>query len=385
MSIPATSRMISKEVVFACLLAIFLFGCSALPATETEQEIPANSPAAVTQQTGSGSLAVLGMPGDQDQQRIRVSAVIEPTESRELSLNTTGRITEILVAAGDRVEAGQLLLRLDSTDLEMAREMAQLEVDAQVAAMQESIFTREQQIARAEINLQLRELELQRFLVTATPPATEADAETTEDEPTASLSSSTPYSVTVGILESQVEAARLELDRLQESPSVSEDQANLDPTEAMIRLEQARLALDQLDRQFEGLEMRAPWDGVIAEVRVRLNDIVAAGEVLAIIVVPNRFHARATSLTEWDLPHVSVGQPATIIVHALPDQTYEGTVSWVAMRPVTDESGSYYPVIVSLERDQQTEALHWGMTADIEIQTDQDEQTRSPDNEEQTP
>lgn len=75
----------------------------------------------------------------------------------------------------------------------------------------------------------------------------------------------------------------------------------------MIRLEQARLVLDQLDNQFEGLELRAPWDGLIADVRVRLDDIIAAGEVFRVIVVPNRFQARATSLTEWDLPYVSIG------------------------------------------------------------------------------
>lgn len=52
---------------------------------------------------------------------------------------------------------------------------------------------------------------------------------------------------------------------------------------------------------------------------------------------------------------------------------------------MTDERGSFYPLIVSIKRDQPTEDLHWGMTADIEIRTDAAEQTGSLDNEEQIP
>lgn len=370
MSTNATSscgRCLRRRLLAAFwLLLLALVGCNSAPTT------PASPTDQGTAEAFAGQSApAVAIQPQQPQADVRLTGSIEPRDWRELSFATTGQVDAVVVAAGDRVAKGDLLIRLDSADLDLLRKIAELEVAAQLAAMENGAVSLEQQLARAEINLQLRELELEQYLVlNPLPVAEEEPVEEGTPQPTPALALSSPYAVAVGVLEAQIDAARLERDRLLNSAAVGSEGNASTADEALARLQQARLALDQIQEQAGKLELRAPMDGIIAEVRAQPDDIIAAGETLVILVAPNRFQVRASDLAEWDVARVAPGQPVRVSVNALPALGFTGIVESVALRPEETERGPTYTVLVRLDPDNPgLEQLHWGMTADATIDT----------------
>ena len=104
-------------VVVAVLVGFggVLFGCS----PPSPPGAPAE-PEAATQE----------VPVVRDSGEILADAVMVPVRDAQLSLPTGGIVAEVLVAEGDQVEAGQVLVRLDSTRQEAA--VAQTEAREQI-------------------------------------------------------------------------------------------------------------------------------------------------------------------------------------------------------------------------------------------------------------
>ena len=100
-------------ILIAVLIGVgsLLAGCSSSGGSEAEPE-------ATTEQ-----LPVVRDSGD-----IVSDAVVVPVRDAQLSLPTGGIVAEVLVAEGDQVDAGQVLLRLDSARQEAAVAQAEAQV-----------------------------------------------------------------------------------------------------------------------------------------------------------------------------------------------------------------------------------------------------------------
>jgi multidrug efflux pump subunit AcrA (membrane-fusion protein) len=179
---------------------------------------------------------------------IIAEAVIEPTRWSELRVAAAGEVAEALVAEGDAVPADALLVRLDTDDLELSLQSAEQDVRAQRAALDEllegaseTLVARAakenaQQIAQAEVTLQIKQLQLEK--ARAQDPAAE------------------------------VAAARAALEQIK--LQLAQSRAN-DPTpdtrSAEAELERAQIALDEtrdeynkaLDRPWEPQKVRDGW------------------------------------------------------------------------------------------------------------------------------
>src|SRR3990172_4703355 len=85
---------------FASAFLLLVAGCSPAPAVTP---IPTVS---------------LDSPGATETSRVKASAVAVPAHESRLSFLISGMVEEVSVTEGDRVQAGQALARLDTTDLE---------------------------------------------------------------------------------------------------------------------------------------------------------------------------------------------------------------------------------------------------------------------------
>jgi HlyD family secretion protein len=77
---------------------------------------------------------------------VSAEGFVVPALEAELSFEVSGRVVEILVAEGDSVEAGQVLVRLDSTDQQKAVAQAQ----AGVAQTQATLASAQAQLAQVK-------------------------------------------------------------------------------------------------------------------------------------------------------------------------------------------------------------------------------------------
>lgn len=160
--------------------------------------------------------------------------------------------------------------------------------------------------------------------------------------------------------ELSVKEKELQLSKLKESP----DELTIRTKE--LTLQQKEDALTSTQKDLENSYIYAPFNGIIAEVKVKNGDSVSKGQVLANIITEQKI--AEISLNEVDAANIKVGQKTTITFDALPDVTISGKVIEVdTMGTVTQGVVSYGVKIVL---DTQDERIKPGMSVTADIITD---------------
>jgi HlyD family secretion protein len=155
--------------------------------------------------------------------------------------------------------------------------------------------------------------------------------------------------------------AEQQLALLREGPSVERiaaARAQVAQAEAAVQV--ARVALAQA-------QLRAPFAGTISALTINPGEAVVPGQT--VLALTNLLHLRVetTDLSERDVARVALGQEALVYVEALGEEI-EGRVVGIAPQATTIGGDVVYTVYVAL--DEQPPDLRWGMTTEVEIDTD---------------
>jgi multidrug resistance efflux pump len=137
---------------------------------------------------------------------------------------------------------------------------------------------------------------------------------------------------------------------------------------AEARVAQVEASLAAARAVLEDVDIRAPFDGVVAAVNVDVGDTAAPGAVVVLVATLDQLLACTTDLTELDVARVAQDQPVTVTVDALPDLGLRGRVLRIDEQSVDYRGDVTYPVIVAL--DEAAPGLRWGMTVLVEIETE---------------
>ncbi|MCD6286449.1 MAG: efflux RND transporter periplasmic adaptor subunit [Anaerolineae bacterium] len=365
------------------------------------------------------------------QDGIFAEAVVEPARWVTLLAPVGGTLEEVLVAEGDLVVAGSLLLRLDSEDAEVvvARAEAGLaEAEAQLALARAG--TRAEQIAVVEAQLSVADAAVAQSAAqrdVATAGLAEADvldaqaqlldaqlvreqADSAHDDTMKCYDVAMPdgsereICPTLGTLEEMarsqmgaaaagVVAAQAQLDVAQArivpktdvaragvlTAVASRDtvEAQLDLALAGARSEaigvaeagvaQATVALAQARELFGQSRIEAPFDATLTDLPVEVGDMAAQGTPVATLATLDRLQLRTTDLSELDVVNVVVGQSVLVTFDAVPGQALQGNVTRVDPEGRSHFGEVIYDVVIEL--DVPPEWMRWGMTAQVEIQT----------------
>ena len=260
--------------------------------------------------------------------RVSAPGRVQAASTVNISAEVPGRIEKLLVAEGDSVSRGQVLLRLD--DSQYRSRVAQAS-----AALRSARANLELARARLEkIKKDKERLEALRARDLASEDAVEKAA--------------TDYRVQ----QAQVDARREELERL-------------------------KAALMDRKDDLEKTEYRAPVSGIVSRLNVKEGEIVVVGTmnnpgtVILTIADLSLMEVKA-EVDETDVVQVAPGQKAKISVDALPDTSFAGTVASVGSsgrssgRGTTDEAVNFE---VKVRFDHADPRIKPGMTADVDIET----------------
>ena len=210
-----------------------------------------------------------------------------------ISSKATGRLEWLGVAEGSRVKAGDVIARIDNRDV-----IAQSQ-SAEAAARAASALVRQAEVERQNAQVEYRR----------------------SDE-------------LVGkgfISRSALDTAKARLDRAQ--AAVASAQANLNSARANAR--NAQVAVDYT-------EIRAPFDGVILSKSANVGDLVtpfsnATDSKGAVVSMADMSTLEVEAdVSESSLGKISVGQPAEIVLDALPDARFRGRISRIV--PTVDRA-----------------------------------------------
>ena len=260
--------------------------------------------------------------------RVRAPGKIEPKTQVKISADIMGKITHLLVKEGDPVRRGQLMLQLDDTQYRSLWEQARAAAVSAASRQRETKTT----LRVAESNFARQKSLFEQHLLS-----------TAEWE--------------------QAESAH-------ESARVAASNAGEDAARAAAA---ERAAADNLGK----CRFLAPFDGVVSALNVEQGEIVITGTMnnagTQILVVSDlsRMQVRA-DVDETDVVDMRVGQKAKISVDAIPDTTFEGTVTEIgntAKRSITStvEGQTNFEVVVVF--DHNVPEVRPGMTADVDIAT----------------
>ncbi len=307
-------------------------------------------------------------------ERIYATGIVEgATQDIELRPEQAGRVSEVLVAAGDHVEKGGVLLRLDGA--RQQREVALAEADLNLARAEAE---RIKNGARAE------EREEAHALYCAAQSRLKQAEQTWQrimplrNERAISQQDADDQQAAVNTLRAELEAATARVMQI-EAPAREDEMraAEARVAAAQARLELARISLDKT-------ELRAARAGRVLDVNVEPGEITGpdAGEPLVVLSDTSVVRVRAY-VEELDAPKVQPGMQATITCDGLPDQQFTGYVTSVSPRMVrksvfAERPGELYDtkvreVVLEL---QPTEELFVGLRVDISLQPSHEETGR---------
>ena len=142
---------------------------------------------------------------------------------------------------------------------------------------------------------------------------------------------------------------------------------NLNIDTAIVNLEKAKQ--DLLDT-----EIYAPFDGVVVDVPVKINDRLSAFDYASKVAVHlvDTMTIRVTgTIDEIDIPKVKVGQEAVIMADALPGRKLKGHVTFVSPFGVLQSGVVNFPVEIYLDASEDYTDLRGGLTATAEITVQQ--------------
>jgi multidrug resistance efflux pump len=341
-----------------------------------------------------------------------------PVQSAELSLETGGVVSEILVQEGDSVEAGQPLVRLTTSD-QLAAGVASARLQLITARQALNSLTDNSDVATANAMLELanardalkdaeyrwrvrQEGQRARRDVISLAEARYLLAEDAldhvehvyanvsdrdKDDPLRAAVleelvaaqdrrndlgrrlnwyTGRPSEIDQAILDAEVAEAQARVQAAQRTYDDVKD--GVDPDE----LELAQAALDQAEAQLHAAEtalaqseLRAPFAGVVTALDLRHGEFVAPGIPVAWLADFSDWRIETTDLGEIDAVNVRVGDTASITLDALPDVELNGTVDSISGFGETRQGDITYKAVLRLEPPYPE--LLWNMTAYVTI------------------
>lgn len=248
---------------------------------------------------------------------IIASGSIEATDA-QLGFQVPGRIDTLTVDEGDRVTAGQLLARLDLTELEARRAQAAAQLGAARALLTElEAGSRSEDIASARaaggaaadrLSDAERDLARTRQLFQGGAVSQEAmdKAQTAFD---------------------LARAQRDQAAQAQRLVEVGPRPERIAAQRAVVA--QAEAAVRQLDATLANAVIRAPFDGVVTVKDREEGEVVAAGTpVLTVTNLADRWVR--IYVREDRIGAVRLGQAAVVTADTYPGKRYAGAVSYIA-------------------------------------------------------
>jgi HlyD family secretion protein len=312
--------------------------------------------------------------------QINAAGNVDLANVQQVVLQVQGTVVTVPVRAGDIVKPGDLLLALDTTDLERSVQLAEVSVAASQAALDkltEPPLPADLEAAKA--SLTAAQEALNQLLAGQTQDQLTVLATTMLKDQVAVAQAQTAFDKVAwrNDVGTTTEAATLQQATLDlqnataayrqaiAAPTASDiatAKANIvnaedkvaqllaggtdaDRRAAEANLKQAQLNLEQAQLNLAHATVRSPIDGAVLAVNAQVGQAVASGFSAFTLGDLNSLEA-TVNVAEVDIPRVRVGQRAQIALDALPGQEFNGVVTLIAASSTSSQGVVNYPVTI---------------------------------------
>jgi HlyD family secretion protein len=248
--------------------------------------------------------------------RILAEGIVYPVHYAEMAMPVEGMVGEILVKEGDKVRAGQPIIRL-----------VRGEYQERIGSDQSNVVEATAAVEQARVNLAdaVRELQRQQRLENA-------GAATRQ----------------------KIEQAQMEVER---------KQAALAQAQADVTVKEGKVAESQ--KVLDKAEIKAPIDGTVVFLDVKVGEHAASGKILVRIADESDWEIRSDDLTELAVAKVKIGDAVNLTFDGIPELNIPGKIKFIRSYGEKKRGDMTYTVFIAPE--QWDDRLRWNMTAQIAI------------------
>jgi HlyD family secretion protein len=283
---------------------------------------------------------------------VSAPGIIAPKFTANISSRVSAKIIAIRVDAGAVVKEGDILIELDSKDLEASLSASKARLAGDQASLSGTIANLASEEAR---------------IVGARATYKNAVADFERQQ---SLHTSGDVSQSVlDISQTEMERAKANLEASEKALESFEANVNA----ARARVEASRADVDRAQQNVDYCVIRSPLTGVVVKRNVNIGEVALGtiqniGTALLVVEDQSRLLVKAR-LAETDGPRVSVGMRTRAFVNGYLEETFMGTVTKIALTTQRWTDGTQY-LETEVELDPVTKMLASGTTANVEVETE---------------
>ena len=357
---------------------------------------------------------------------VSVTGNTTPIQSVSLGFQDTGTIAYVYHNLGDKVDAGEVIAELNTTNLSAALQQAQAAYDSAVASRSSTSLLEAQTQARnsylsaySTLDTLLQNdvdkffggptaygpqlligapmydygaLSMERGALTnemqayrqALPSAGNADPETLLINATTvaqnvsdfldklAVAANDPGSSASAAQDTALATARTGVATLLATLSSARDTYRTQSVGATsladAAVEQAKAGVAVAEANLQGTEIVAPISGVLTQQDAKVGQLASPSTPLVSIISNSGFEVDA-GVSETDVGKLSVGDKVTMTLDAFPNETFTGSVFYIAPAQTNTQGVISYQIKIAFSKSDPR--LKSGLTANIEIQTRQ--------------
>ncbi len=296
-------------------------------------------PAGTAQKSAEPSLPVKAVPIQRGEMVMRLKSPGEAVTEKNIILKAevSGTIKNLIVREGQHVGANDLLLEIDDQEYRLRLERAEA---TRLKYLSELLL--EQQFAEPQQEL---------------------------DEPTRErIKKSEEEFAQAGSLFGRGMISRDEFEKVKKAYELVLIQTGRKKDEVMASakgLTQAEIDVKIAQMDLEKSQIRAPFGGIITDIKVSPKEIISAGRELFTLVDISQIKVQAKVL-ESEVGKMKVGREADLAFSAYPGKLFKGKVE--AISPIVNPADKTCTVHILVENPQ--EEIKPGMHAEVEIAAD---------------
>jgi len=316
--------------------------------------------------------------------RIAANGTVVPIRTVNLSPKAAGRLAELRVEQGDRVQQGQIVARMESKELAAERDQAVASLNQAranlslvqagsrpevISQARATVDQSQAQVMEAQARLSLANQRAQRNRALAAEGAISRDRldEVLNEERSAKAN-----------LEQTQARLNNAIQQLSQQQNGSRSQ---EIEQAVAQVDNAKARLNALDTQLDDTLIRAPFSGIITQKYATEGAFVtpttsasstSSATSTSIVALSTGLEVLA-KVPEVDVGAIKLGQSVEIKADAYANQVFQGKVRLIAPEAVLDQNVTSFQVRVEITSGQ--EKLRSGMNTDVTFLGEQLEQT----------
>jgi HlyD family secretion protein len=298
---------------------------------------------------------------------VTASGEIRPKNYTNVLGEGIGKITDIVVKEGDHVKKGDILLHLESVQPGADVQAQQDTVDGAEAAVKAAAANYDAAVA----TLAQRQSDLEK---------SKLDWARSQSLYKEQLIAKSDYDAAHASYDSTVAALKAATAQVEQTRAASE--------QSRLVAEQARAVLTHTQDVLRKTTYRAPIDGIVSYIAVRVGENVVPGiqnaEGSFLMTISDMSVVTSeVKVDETDITNIRSGQPADVTIDAVPGKTFKGHVTEVGELAILRSSGQAattqttantqeardFKVVVTL--DSPPNSLRPGLSSTAKIQTAQ--------------